>query len=67
MSDENEFPLNEGDFDEKKITLQEMAKIIVPMYKAFRDEDLMPQEAAALTAAYWAHMMPQKPPQPMED
>lgn len=56
-----------GDFDAGQIALEEMAKVVVPMFRAFTSQGLPPQEAAALTAAIISQGMPMPPPKPKED
>lgn len=66
MSDDD-FPLNEGDFDEMGIALEQMAVIMAKMFKAFIKAGLSGPEAAALTAAYWQQQGPVNFPEPQED
>lgn len=60
-----DFPFNED--DTQRIALEEMAKLMVPMFQAMVKEGLSGQEAAALTAAYWHQLIPRPSPDPMED
>lgn len=65
--DSEEFNEAFGEFDENKIALDEIAGMVVPIFKAFVTRGLSVQEAAALTAAMVSQGMPQPPQKPMED
>lgn len=58
MADEFDFNDRGDEFDEAKVAFDEMAKIMAPMFRALTRNGLTGQEAAALTAAYWAQNMP---------
>lgn len=59
--------LNPDDFNVEQIAMQEMAKLMVNFFRAFMNEGLSAQEAAALTAAVVSQSMPFNSPPPMED
>lgn len=56
MSNED-FNFNSDEFDVTKIALEELAKIMIPMFKALMKAGATVSEAAAITVAYsnyWA-------------
>lgn len=66
MSDSFNFDGMEGDFDVTKIAFEAMASLMAPLFKALTKQGLSGQEAAALTAAYWAQNMPVEPEEPQD-
>lgn len=50
-NEDEEFNFDGIDFT--KVAFDEMARLMVPMYQAFRNRGLSATEAAALTANYW--------------
>lgn len=67
--DNNDFAgLNPDDFPNfEQAALEEMARLLVPIFRAFMKEGLSAQEAAAMSAAMIAQNMPLPSPPPMED
>lgn len=62
MTEEYDFNKADKMFNDAAVAIEEVAKLISPMYKAYRKEGLSEREAAALTVAFVAQM-PAPPPQ----